>query len=198
MKLSENIYNHRTAMSLSQGDLANALEVSRQSVSKWENNVAVPELDKLIKMSDLFQITLDELVYGPKEQPVAPPAQQPVRPVFAYAPTRMIVGTAMLLFGMVFFLLSIFWGDHLSFGEEIGELLSICIVLLSIALIGSRSGKAWAVCAVIYFVYSLVCFGILHVNSVPNYLFIFASGIVIMVWFIYWGTKATEDSKSTV
>ena len=197
MKLSENIYNHRMAMNLSQGDLANALEVSRQSVSKWENSAAVPELDKLIKMSDLFQITLDELVYGPKEQSVAQPTQQPARPAFAYTSARMIAGTAMLMFGMVFFLLSIFWGDHLNFGEEIGELISICIVLLSIALIGCRSGKAWAVCAVIYFVYSLVCFGILHVSSIPNYLFIFASGIVIMVWFIYWGMKATEDSKST-
>ena len=38
-----------------------ALEVSRQSVSKWETGASVPDLDRLIGMSDLFGVTLDEL-----------------------------------------------------------------------------------------------------------------------------------------
>ncbi len=64
MKLGENIYRLRTAKKLSQGDLAEQLEVSRQSVSKWENNVSVPDLDKLIRMSELFAVSLDTLVNG--------------------------------------------------------------------------------------------------------------------------------------
>ena len=47
MNLGENIYRLRAEKNMSQGDLADALEVSRQSVSKWENNSATPELDKL-------------------------------------------------------------------------------------------------------------------------------------------------------
>ena len=43
MNIGENIYKYRTANNMSQTDLANALEVSRQSVSKWENNSAVPD-----------------------------------------------------------------------------------------------------------------------------------------------------------
>ena len=62
MNLGENIYHYRTANNMSQGALAAALEVSRQSVSKWENNTSVPELDKLLKMSQLFGVTLDELL----------------------------------------------------------------------------------------------------------------------------------------
>jgi len=62
MRLGETIYRLRTAVNLSQGDLADALNVSRQSVSKWENDTAVPELEKLVKMSQLFGVTLDELV----------------------------------------------------------------------------------------------------------------------------------------
>ena len=54
MNLGESIYRLRTERNLSQGDLADALEVSRQSVSKWENNSAVPELEKLIKMAQVF------------------------------------------------------------------------------------------------------------------------------------------------
>lgn len=62
MSLSETIYRLRSEKNLSQGELADALEVSRQSVSKWENNAAVPDLDKLIKMAGLFDVSLDELV----------------------------------------------------------------------------------------------------------------------------------------
>ena len=62
MNLSENIYRLRTEKNMSQLDLADALEVSRQSVSKWETGAAVPELDKLVKMGNLFGVTLDTLV----------------------------------------------------------------------------------------------------------------------------------------
>ena len=69
MNVGENIYRFRTEKNMSQGDLADALDVSRQSVSKWENNSATPELEKLIKMSDLFGISLDELVSGERAEP---------------------------------------------------------------------------------------------------------------------------------
>jgi len=51
MNLGENIFKLRTARNMSQEALANVLEVSRQSVSKWENNSAVPEFEKLVKMA---------------------------------------------------------------------------------------------------------------------------------------------------
>ncbi len=62
MKLHEKIYMLRTEKNLSQGDLAEILDVSRQSVSKWETGASVPDLDKLIKMSDLFGVSIDYLV----------------------------------------------------------------------------------------------------------------------------------------
>ncbi len=71
MKLGETICRLRTKAGLSQNDLAQALEVSRQSVSKWETGASVPELDKLVKMAGLFGVSLDELVKGktPETQP---------------------------------------------------------------------------------------------------------------------------------
>jgi len=62
MTLGEKIISLRTLHKMSQGDLAEKLNVSRQSVSKWETGASVPELDKLIMMSELFHITMDELV----------------------------------------------------------------------------------------------------------------------------------------
>jgi DNA-binding XRE family transcriptional regulator len=67
------IYELRTEKTLSQGDLADRLDVSRQSVSKWGKNTAVPDLDKLIKIRDIFEISLDELTGREKleEKPVS-------------------------------------------------------------------------------------------------------------------------------
>ena len=74
MPLSEKILSLRTQMGLSQEDLAEKLGVSRQSVSKWETGQSVPDLDKLIKLADLFGISVDELVReGERPQPPDPP-----------------------------------------------------------------------------------------------------------------------------
>lgn len=75
MNLGERIYKLRTEKEMSQGDLAEAMEVSRQSISKWETNGSVPELEKLVKLSEVFDITLDELVMGENisERPVPEP-----------------------------------------------------------------------------------------------------------------------------
>lgn len=83
MNLGENIYRLRTEKNLSQGDLADALDVSRQSVSKWENNSAVPELDKLMKMAAIFEISLDVLVSNSTEQKQS---TQPAEPSFSKLP----------------------------------------------------------------------------------------------------------------
>lgn len=62
MTLGKKIAALRAEHKMSQGDLAEKLNVSRQSVSKWETDASIPELDKLVALSDLFGITLDELV----------------------------------------------------------------------------------------------------------------------------------------
>ena len=61
MSLGETIHRLRTEQNLSQDGLADALGVSRQSISKWETNRSVPDLDKLVKLSGVFGVTLDEL-----------------------------------------------------------------------------------------------------------------------------------------
>ena len=64
MTLGERIIKLRNLKGISQDTLAIALGVSRQSVSKWETDASVPELDKLIKLSEYFEISLDELIKG--------------------------------------------------------------------------------------------------------------------------------------
>ncbi len=69
MTLGERIAYYRGKMGLSQGELAERLNVSRQAVSKWETDAGLPDLDRLIALSGLFDITLDELVKGSAPSP---------------------------------------------------------------------------------------------------------------------------------
>lgn len=73
MTLGEKICALRTGKGLSQEDLAQRLEVSRQSVSKWETGQSVPDLEKIIRLADLFGVSVDELVReGERPQPPQP------------------------------------------------------------------------------------------------------------------------------
>lgn len=69
MKLQENLTKLRKQKGFSQEELAYQLGVSRQSVSKWESGASIPELERLIEIANLFEVTLDELVKG--EHPAA-------------------------------------------------------------------------------------------------------------------------------
>lgn len=62
MKIGEKIIVLRKEKGYSQEELANMLDVSRQSVSKWELNTSIPDLDKIIKLSEIFQVSVDSLV----------------------------------------------------------------------------------------------------------------------------------------
>ena len=77
MTLAEKILSLRMERGMSQDDLAEKLDVSRQSVSKWETAQSTPDLDKIIKLANLFGVTVDELVRdGEAPQPPEPPQPQ--------------------------------------------------------------------------------------------------------------------------
>lgn len=69
MTLGQRLCQLRSRAGLSQDALAERLGVSRQSVSKWETDGSVPELDKLVRLSQVFGVTLDELVKGTTDAP---------------------------------------------------------------------------------------------------------------------------------
>ena len=62
MHVSEKILELRKASGLSQEALAEKLNVSRQSISKWETGESVPELERLVELSEVFQVTTDYLL----------------------------------------------------------------------------------------------------------------------------------------
>lgn len=63
MTIGQKIVQLRGMANISQEQLAETLGVSRQSVSKWEMDQALPQIDKVLQLSELFSITTDELLY---------------------------------------------------------------------------------------------------------------------------------------
>lgn len=64
MSLSENLYNLRKIKKISQEELAEKLNVSRQAVSKWESGSGYPETEKIIAICEIFDCSMDQLVKG--------------------------------------------------------------------------------------------------------------------------------------
>ena len=98
MTLGQRIQEHRLRLGLSQAGLGEKLGVSRQAVSRWEADGAVPDTDKLIALSKLFGLTLNELL-----QVENPPEQMPA-PVEETAEKRRPVRWKLLLLAAVCFL----------------------------------------------------------------------------------------------
>ena len=67
MNLSEKLKNAREKAELSQKDVAEALNNSRQSVSKWETGKAYPDIDNLIILSELYNVSVDYLIKDNQE-----------------------------------------------------------------------------------------------------------------------------------
>lgn len=156
MTLGERIYKLRTEKEMSQGDLADALEVSRQSISKWETNGSVPELDKLVKLSEVFGVSLDELITGkepekqletptedpaPMEVPVGPKiiyVEKPIRQSFSPA---QILGVILLFCSLSAFILFACFGEKLDIGEAV--MLCLPVALWGILCLVTKHPMLW-------------------------------------------------------
>lgn len=119
MKLSERLTELRKEKNLSQAELADALNVSRQSVSLWENGSTVPALDKLQFLAEFYGVTLDELFYSVEEktkpQEAAPQAteENPKRKwVYLCAAAVVIVLLIAVLIAVI---------DHKASNEDVKE-----------------------------------------------------------------------------
>ncbi|WP_304752575.1 helix-turn-helix domain-containing protein [Dubosiella newyorkensis] len=69
MNLGEKIIELRKKEGYSQEELASLLDVSRQSVSKWELNASTPDLDKIVRLSEIFHVSIDSLLQEDRIEP---------------------------------------------------------------------------------------------------------------------------------
>ncbi len=77
MTTGQKIYECRKRGGMTQEELADRLGVSRQAVSKWEQDAAFPETEKVLELCRLFHFSSDELLFGTPEEAVAVPLTEP-------------------------------------------------------------------------------------------------------------------------
>lgn len=68
MEIGKQIKKYRTEANLSQEELADKIFVSRQTISNWENDKNYPDIKSLVLMSDVFRVSLDNLIKGDLER----------------------------------------------------------------------------------------------------------------------------------
>ena len=68
MELGKHIRKYRNDLSLSQDELAEKVFVSRQTISNWENDKSYPDVKSLCLLSEIFQVSLDQLIKGDVEK----------------------------------------------------------------------------------------------------------------------------------
>lgn len=149
MTLGAKIAALRAERKLSQGDLAEKLNVSRQSVSKWETDTSVPELDKLILLSELFDVTIDELVKEnmPQRKTPAPEADCSQPAAQKTSGTQKTVGFILLGAGLVGFLLGVLFSRILL---ALGVYLALAGTLLLLVKRYAGLILAWATVALVF------------------------------------------------
>lgn len=116
MNIGERIHDLRIKRNMSQSDLAEALGVSRQSISKWETNTSIPEINKLVDMGKLFGVSLDELVCGTECGNPSETQQAEVNGHTAHSqiPNSRMVGIILLIAAAVIFLVFLILADLLA------------------------------------------------------------------------------------
>lgn len=190
MTLGEKIYTLRTEKGMSQTDLAEALDVSRQSISKWETDASTPELDKLVKLSEIFGVSLDELVLGKEENRMQPELQAKPQ-LQSPSPVRRTTGTVLLCFGAMVWLLITLLGDFFS-----GLVFCAPFVLCGLVLLFKRRFPGlwcgWAVylCVDVYLQYAT---GINHSYAFVPQVYAYTAPIH---WIVAWALVAAFGSLS--
>ena len=119
MNIADRIQHLRKMKGISQEELADRLGVSRQAISKWESEQSSPDIEKVIIMSEFFEVTTDYLLKGiePVPDKTAVIMQKPDAGIFT------IVGTAINIMGVI--VAAMVWYE-----EQIATATAVVLILM--------------------------------------------------------------------
>ncbi|WP_066399893.1 helix-turn-helix domain-containing protein [Cytobacillus eiseniae] len=146
MIFSERLKNEREKRGWSQTELAEKIHVSRQSVSKWETGKNYPSIEVIIGLSDLFGITIDEMLRsdGELKEKVIRDSKQLAHPKWkAFFDSMIMVGAILLVAKLIIIGLNHFVGTNIIIPEGLPKIISnfLPLALMIIGSIGSDQLK---------------------------------------------------------
>ncbi|AHX17270.1 MAG TPA: XRE family transcriptional regulator [Bacillus sp. (in: Bacteria)] len=145
MIFSERLKEEREKRNWSQNDLAEKLHVSRQSVSKWETGKNYPSIEIIIHLSDLFGITIDELLRSDEEltQKVIEDSKQLAYPKWkVFFDSLFMIGVFLFIAKIVVWMLNKFAGASITIVADAPYVMNLLpLVFMIIGGIGSDKLK---------------------------------------------------------
>ncbi len=146
MIFSERLKKEREKRDWSQTDLAEKIHVSRQSVSKWETGKNYPSIEVIIDLSDLFGITIDEMLRSDKElkEKVIQDSKKLAYPKWkVFFDSVFLLGVFLLVVKLIIFGLNYFVGTNIVILEGLskGVVSFLPLILMVIGGMGSDSLK---------------------------------------------------------
>jgi len=145
MIFSERLKEEREKRNWSQNDLAEKIHVSRQSVSKWETGKNYPSIEIIIHLSDLFGITIDELLRSDEEltQKVIEDSKQLAYPKWkVFFDSLFMIGVFLFIAKIVVWMLNKFAGASITIVADAPYVMNLLpLVFMIIGGIGSDKLK---------------------------------------------------------
>ena len=139
MSLGENLQYLRKKDNITQEQLAEQLDVSRQSVSKWESDTTYPEMDKLLQLCRLFHCNIDELVQGNIREINLEGKEEYDKHMNQFS-IFIALGTGIIIFGIavmfLFYGLNYFVGENTEiFKEDLTTLIFFIFLTIGVAIL---------------------------------------------------------------
>ncbi|MCQ6285240.1 MULTISPECIES: helix-turn-helix domain-containing protein [Bacillus cereus group] len=145
MIFSERLKEEREKRNWSQNDLAEKLHVSRQSVSKWETGKNYPSIEIIIHLSDLFGITIDELLRSDEEltQKIIEDSKQLAYPKWkVFFDSLFMIGVFLFIAKIVVWMLNKFAGASITIVADAPYVMNLLpLVFMIIGGMGSDKLK---------------------------------------------------------
>ena len=130
MDLGQRLYEYRKNLKLSQEEIAEKLNVTRQTISKWETNQSTPDFDKILPICELFNISADELITGVKKEDILIQEDNKEEEKTRKKLVWIIIGSFLYLLAIIWAMISI-----VTFSIDIAVSIAVGLLISAIATI---------------------------------------------------------------
>ncbi len=187
MNIADRIQNLRKVKGISQEELADKVGVSRQAVSKWESEQSIPDIDKIILMSEYFDVTTDYILKGIENQ-------KQTNEKTVNANVFVIVATVLNFIGLII-ASAVWYQEQVPMALVIGLIfMALGSMVFGIGLLGSAQHtkekakqnfwiiNIWLLCFIpLSFVYNVLFSGL----SAPYPLLVNPLAAFLVFWLVY-------------
>ena len=187
MDLGSRIKNEREKLNISQDELAQKMDISRQAISKWETGNSYPDIEKILKLSEIFHLSLDELVKGDENF-----QKNLIKEGRTNMPGLSILGYVLIALGVI---VGIWGGAQFPFNLMNHHFMAFLVgglILLTVGLAIIRNIPTKLLLGAIYVTGAAI---IVYQISCNMHLYVLLSGIIVTVGFGWWLTTLILKRK---